>query len=59
MSPIDELHLMLGLLVLGFVLLGAGFNFRDKGWGIAVMMVGAIVVLVTIAARIIEAVSLT
>lgn len=59
MTVIDELHLMLGLLVLGFLLLGTGFNFRDKGWGVAVMMAGAVVLLATIAARIIDAVSLS
>lgn len=59
MSSTDEFHLMLGLLVLGFLLLGVGFNFRDKGWGVAVMMAGSAVLLGTVAARIIEAVSLT
>ncbi|NLY58478.1 MAG: hypothetical protein GX071_08110 [Gammaproteobacteria bacterium] len=58
MTAIDELHLMLSLLVLGFLLLGVGFNFRDKGWGVALMMAGSAVVLLTIAARIIDAVTL-
>ena len=58
MTAIDELHLMLSLLVLGFLLLGVGFNFRDKGWGVALMMAGSAVVLLTIAARIFDAVTL-
>lgn len=58
MNPTDALHLMLSLLVLGFLLLGMGFNFRDKGWGVMLMMAGSAVVLVTIAVRIIRAVSL-
>ncbi|MFA5678760.1 MAG: hypothetical protein WC953_10190 [Pseudomonas sp.] len=59
MTSIDELHLMLSLLVLGFLLLGVGFNFRDKGWGVALMMAGSATILITIAVRIIDAVSLT
>lgn len=58
MNPTDALHLMLSLLALGFLLLGLGFNFRDKGWGVALMMAGSAVVLITIAVRIIRAVSL-
>ena len=58
MNPTDALHLMLGLLVLGFLLLGVGFNFRDRGFGVALMMAGSAVVLTTIAVRIIRAVSL-
>ena len=58
MTAIDEVHLMLGLLVLGFLILGTGFSFRDKGWGVALMLGGAAILLITIATRIIEAVSL-
>ncbi|WP_158256757.1 hypothetical protein [Pseudomonas sp. MYb185] len=58
MTAIDEVHLMLGLLVLGFLILGTGFSFRDKGWGVALMLSGAAILLITIATRIIEAVSL-
>lgn len=58
MNPTDALHLMLSLLVLGFMLLGVGFHFRDKGVGVALMMAGSAVLLTTIAARIIRAVSL-
>lgn len=59
MIPTDELHLMLVLLVIGFLLLGTGFSFRDKGWGVALMLFGSAVVLVTIGTRILEAVSLS
>lgn len=58
MTAIDEVHVMLGLLVLGFLILGTGFSFRDKGWGVALMLAGSAVLLITIAVRIIEAVSL-
>ena len=58
MNPTDALHLMLGLLVLGFLLLGIGFNLRDKGLGVRLMMAGTAVVLTTIGVRIIRAVSL-
>lgn len=58
MNPTDALHLMLTLLVLGFLLLGVGFHFRDKGFGVALMMSGSAVVLTTIGVRIIRAVSL-
>lgn len=58
MNPTDALHLMLTLLVFGFLVLGVGFHFRDKGFGVALMMLGSAVVLITIGARIIRAVSL-
>lgn len=50
---------MLGLLVIGFLLLGTGFSFRDKGWGVGLMLFGSAVLLVTIGTRILEAVSLS
>lgn len=59
MTVIDQFHLMLCLLVLGFLLLGVGFSFRDKGWGVAVMLSGSVVLLVTVGARILSAVSLS
>ena len=59
MTEIDQLHLMLSLLVLGFLLLGIGFSFRDKGWGVGVMLSGSAMLLVTIGVRILRAVSLS
>ena len=59
MNVTDQLHLMLSLLVLGFLLLGIGFNFRDKGLGVGLMLAGSAVVLVTIGTRILKAVSLS
>lgn len=59
MTVIDQLHLMLSLLVLGFLLLGIGFSFRDKGWGVGVMLSGSAMLLVTIGVRILRAVSLS
>ncbi|MEJ6655399.1 MAG: hypothetical protein QNL70_05285 [Pseudomonas sp.] len=59
MTVTDQLHLMLSLLVLGFLLLGIGFSFRDKGWGVGLMLFGSAVLLVTIGTRILKAVSLS
>ncbi|CEA03831.1 hypothetical protein BN1049_01250 [Pseudomonas saudimassiliensis] len=59
MTETDQFHLMLSLLVFGFILLGTGFSFRDKGWGVALMLFGSAVLLVTVGARILEAVSLS
>lgn len=59
MNPTDQLHTMLGLLLLGFLLLGVGFSFRDKGWGVGLMLFGSVVLLTTIAVRILRAVSLS
>ncbi|WP_193073257.1 hypothetical protein [Pseudomonas sp. FME51] len=59
MTVTDQLHLMLSLLVLGFLLLGIGFSFRDKGWGVGLMLSGSAVLLVTIGTRILKAVSLS
>lgn len=59
MNPTDQLHTMLGLLLLGFLLLGIGFSFRDKGWGVGLMLFGSVVLLTTIAVRILRAVSLS
>lgn len=48
----DHYHLMLALLVCGFVLLGIGFNFREHEWGVRVLGVGVLLVLMPIALRI-------
>ena len=58
MTFTHEAQVMLVLLVSGFLLLGVGFHFRDKGVGIAIMMAGAVVLLGTVAVRIIKAVSI-
>ncbi|WP_028240597.1 membrane protein [Stutzerimonas azotifigens] len=39
MEPFLKLLLMI---VAGFVILGVGFNFRDRPWGIALLTVGAV-----------------
>ncbi|SDS81990.1 hypothetical protein SAMN05216198_2868 [Halopseudomonas litoralis] len=59
MIPTDQLHTMLGLLLFGFLMLGIGFSFRDKGWGVGLMLFGSAVLLVTIGTRILKAVSLS
>ena len=47
----DHYHLMLALLIGGFVLLGVGFNFREHEWGVRVLGLGGLVMLVPIALR--------
>ena len=44
----EQTHLMLAVLLSGFVLLGIGFNWRDNEWGIRLMLVGIIAVLAPI-----------
>lgn len=40
------------LLIIACCLLGIGFNFRDAGWGIAIMWLGAIIMLSAIGYKI-------
>lgn len=46
------LHSMLGLLFLGFALMGIGFHFRERTWGIGLLALGSVTMLSTIAYRI-------
>jgi hypothetical protein len=48
----EEINTMLGVLVIGFIFLMVGFSRRDSEWGIAVLAVGAVIMLGTIAYRI-------
>lgn len=48
----DHYHLMLALLISGFVLLGVGFNFREHEWGVRVLGVGVLLMLVPIVLRV-------
>jgi len=48
----DHYHLMLALLVVGFLLLGIGFNFRDNDWGVRLLGVGVLLMLVPIVLRV-------
>jgi|APHig6443717817_1056837.scaffolds.fasta_scaffold07371_4 hypothetical protein len=45
------LHVMLGLLFTGFLLMGVGFSFRDHNWGIALLTLGSFTMLGTIGYR--------
>lgn len=45
-------HLMLMLLIGGFLLLGVGFNFREHEWGVRVLGLGVLLMLVPIALRV-------
>lgn len=44
----DPDHLMLMLLICGFLLLGIGFNYREHEWGIRVLGVGTLLMLAPI-----------
>lgn len=44
----DPYHLMLTLLICGFLLLGIGFNYREHEWGIRVLSVGTLLMLAPI-----------
>lgn len=59
MSLMDEFKLMLGLLILGFIALAVGFSFRDKGWGVWLMLIGSACLVITVATSILRAVALT
>lgn len=48
----DHYHLMLVLLVSGFLLLGIGFNFRESEWGVRLLGVGVLLMLVPIVLRV-------
>lgn len=45
----DHYHLMLVLLMGGFLLLGFGFNYREKEWGVRLMAAGVVATLAPIA----------
>lgn len=40
------------MMIIGFIVLGVGFNFRENEWGIRIMLVGTILMLVPIGFRI-------
>lgn len=48
----NEVHVMLTIIVLAFLLLGIGFNRRDKEWGVVMIAVGVACILGTVAYRI-------
>jgi len=47
----NEIHVMLALLVFGFLLLGFGFNYRERDWGVRLIGAGIVVTLAPIAYR--------
>ncbi|MDG9929399.1 MULTISPECIES: hypothetical protein [Pseudomonas] len=47
----DQYHIMLALLIVGFLLLGFGFNYREHEWGVRLMSAGIVVTLAPIAFR--------
>lgn len=53
------LYIMFFLLIFACSLLSIGFNFRDNNWGIAIMWVGAIIMLSTIGYKIYEVTHMT
>ena len=47
----ESYHFMLALLIVGFLLLGFGFNYREHEWGVRLIGVGVLVTLTPIAFR--------
>lgn len=54
----DTLHITLTLLVVGFLLLGFGFNYREHEWGVRLIGVGVLVTLAPVVFRVYEALQL-
>ncbi|GIZ13590.1 hypothetical protein [Pseudomonas sp. NCCP-436] len=48
----EHYHLMLALLVGGFLMLGIGFNYRRYEWGVGLLGLGVLLMLVPIALHI-------
>lgn len=55
----DEFKMMLVVLVLGFLALAVGFSFRDKNWGVWLMLIGSASLVIIVATSILRAVALT
>jgi hypothetical protein len=45
----DSMHWLLSLIVIGFVLLCVGFNYRDSNWGVGLLAVGILTMFSTLA----------
>ncbi|MCP9338351.1 hypothetical protein [Stutzerimonas xanthomarina] len=44
----ERIDFMLLLIITSFVLMGVGFNFRERGWGIALLGLGIVCVMSTL-----------
>lgn len=44
----DSLETMLLLIIASFILMGAGFNFREQKWGVALLGLGIVFMLSTL-----------
>lgn len=44
----DHINTMLLLIIVSFILMGAGFNFREHTWGIALLGLGIVSMLSTL-----------
>lgn len=44
----EQIDTMLVLIMISFVLMGVGFNFRDQRWGIALLGLGVVSILSTL-----------
>ncbi|WP_169715076.1 hypothetical protein [Thalassospira alkalitolerans] len=53
MTTLYETNVIIGLCIVGFCLLGVGYNFRYRGWGLALVWVGVITMMGPIAYRLI------
>ncbi|WP_437884150.1 hypothetical protein [Pseudomonas sp. LRF_L74] len=47
----DHYDIMLLLLCIGFLLLGIGFSYREREWGVSLIGFGALVMLAPIALK--------
>lgn len=43
-----DIDTMLILIIASFILMGAGFNFRERGWGVALLGLGILSMLSTL-----------
>jgi hypothetical protein len=46
-----ETNIIIALCIVGFCLLGVGYSFRDRGWGLALVWIGVITMMGPIAYR--------
>lgn len=58
MTLMDEFQLMLAVLALGFLALAVGFSYRDKVWGVWLMLIGSACLVIAVATSILRAVAL-
>tara|TARA_Y100001951_G_scaffold101058_1_gene105367 strand:- start:431 stop:628 length:198 start_codon:yes stop_codon:yes gene_type:complete len=48
-KSMDSMHWLLSLIVIGFILLCVGFNYRDRNWGVGLLGLGVLTMFSTLA----------